>query len=109
MLRRTKRIHCDNGSEFAGRLVDLWAYANGVVMKYSRPGKPTDNAYIEAFNNRFRLECLNQHWFLDLRDATMKINAWWQDYNRVRPQGSMRQSGADGSRETDPSAIADGS
>jgi len=39
-----KRIHCDNGSEFSGRLVDLWAYANKVVMEYSRPGKPTDNA-----------------------------------------------------------------
>ena len=38
-----KRVHCDNGSELAGRLVDLWAYANGVAMEYARPGKPTDN------------------------------------------------------------------
>ena len=39
-----KRIYCDNGSEFSGRLVDLLAYANQVTMEFSRPGKPTDNA-----------------------------------------------------------------
>jgi len=54
-----RRIYCDNGSEFAGRLVDLWAYANKVTLEFSRPGKPTDNAYIESFNGSFREECLN--------------------------------------------------
>ena len=70
-----KRIHCDNGSEFAGRLVDLWAYTNGVVMEYSRPGKPTDNAIIESFNGTLRDECLNVHWFDDLTDAQRKLQA----------------------------------
>ena len=32
----------------------------GVVLDFSRPGKPMDNAFIEAFNGRFRAECLNQ-------------------------------------------------
>jgi len=59
-----RRIYCDNGSEFTGRLVDLWAYANKVTLAFSRPGKPTDNAYIEAFNARLRVKCLNASWFL---------------------------------------------
>ena len=78
-----KRIYCDNGSEFSGRLVDLWAYANGVVMQFSRPGKPTDNAYIESFNGSLRDECLNVHWFDDLTDAQTKLQAWRQEYNKT--------------------------
>jgi putative transposase len=84
-----KRIRIDNGSQFTSKEVDLWAYANNVVLDFSRPGKPTDNAFIEAFNSRFRPECLNQHWFLDIDDARSKIEAWRQDYNHVRPHGAI--------------------
>jgi transposase InsO family protein len=52
----------DNGSEFIPRDLDLWAYANDVTLDFSRPGKPTDNGFIEAFNSKFRAECLNAHW-----------------------------------------------
>ena len=75
------------GSEFVSKDLDLWAYANGVTLDLSRPGKPTDNAYIEAFNGRFRAECLNAHWFLTLADAAEKMEAWRKDYNEVRPHG----------------------
>ena len=54
-----KTIRVDQGSEFVSRDLDLWAYANGVTLDFSRPGKPTDNAFIEAFNGRLRAECLN--------------------------------------------------
>ena len=84
-----KRIYCDYGSEFVGRLVDLWAYANGVVMEFSRPGKPTDNAFIESFNGSLRDECLNVHWFDDLTDATEKLQAWRREYNETRPHRSL--------------------
>jgi len=84
-----RRIRVDNGSQFTSKEMDLWAYANGVVLDFSRPGKPTDNAFSEAFNSRFRLECLNQHWFLDIEDARVKIEAWRQDYNHVRPHGAI--------------------
>lgn len=84
-----QRIRLDNGSQFTSKEMDLWAYANDVVLDFSRPGKPTDNAYSEAFNSRFRLECLNQHWFLDIEDARAKIEAWRQDYNTVRPHGAI--------------------
>ena len=86
-----KRIHCDNGSEFAGRLVDFWAYANGVVMEFSRPGKPTDNAMIESFNGTLRDECLNVHWFDDLTDAQRKLQAWQREYNETRPHRSLNE------------------
>ena len=84
-----QRIRVDNGSQFTSKELDLWAYGHRVELDFSRPGKPTDNAFIEAFNSRFRLECLNQHWFLDLEDARAKIEAWRQDYNRVRPHGAI--------------------
>ena len=82
-------IRLDNGSQFTAKELDLWAYANEVVLDFSRPGKPTDNAFSEAFNSRFRLECLNQHWFLDIEDARDKIEAWRQDYNTTRPHGAI--------------------
>ena len=85
-----RRISCDNGSEFAGRLVDLWAYANKVTLDFSRPGKPTDNAYIESFNGSFREECLNVHWFEDLTDARAKMQVWKQEYNEERPHRSLK-------------------
>ena len=84
-----KRIYCDNGSEFVGRLVDLWAYANSVTMEFSRPDKPTDNAFIESFNGSLRDECLNVHWFDDLTDAKEKLQAWRREYNESRPHRSL--------------------
>ena len=80
-----RRIYCDNGSEFAGRFVDLWAYAHKVTLAFSRPGQPTDNAYIESFNGSLREECLNVHWFEDLTDARAKLQVWKQEYNEDRP------------------------
>jgi putative transposase len=61
-----KSINVDNGPEFISKELDLWAYKHSVTLNFSRPGKPTDNAFIESFNGRFREECLNQHWFLSL-------------------------------------------
>ena len=84
-----KTIRVDQGSEFVSRDVDLWAYAHNVTLDFSRPGKPTDNAYIEAFNGRFRAECLNTHWFLTLADAREKMEAWRRYYNEERPHGAI--------------------
>lgn len=68
-------IKVDNGSEFAGKVMDRWAYENGVELDFSRRGTPTDNAVVESFNGRLRQECLNEHWFLSLADARRKISA----------------------------------
>ena len=65
-------IRVDNGPEFISKDLNLWAYFEKVRLDFSRPATPTDNAFIEAFNSRFRQECLNEHWFLSLEDAQEK-------------------------------------
>ena len=76
------RIQCDNGSEFISRAMDTWAYDHGIVMDFSRPGKPMDNATVESFNGSFRDECLNVNWFLSMDDAQEKIEKWRRDHNQ---------------------------
>ena len=82
-------IVVDNGPEFISRALDQWALANGVVLHFIDPGKPTQNAYIESFNGKFRDECLNQNWFVDLADARQIIEVWRVDYNTMRPHSSL--------------------
>mgnify|MGYP000464330785 CR=1 FL=1 len=86
---KPRSIRVDNGPEFAGRMLDQWAYLNKVELDFSRPGKPTDNAYIEAFNSRLRRECLNASWFLSMADARARIEDWRTDYNHNRPHSSL--------------------
>ena len=84
-----KTMRVDQGSEFVSRDMDLWAYQRGVTLDFSRPGKPTDNAFTEAFNGRLRTECLNQHWLMTLADAAEKLEAWRRYYNDERPLGAI--------------------
>ena len=84
-----KTIRVDNGPEFTSKILDQWAYASKVTLDFSRPGKPTDNAFIESFNGRIRAECLNENWFLSIDDARQKIEAWRQDYNNHRPHSAL--------------------
>lgn len=83
-------ITIDNGPEFAGRALDEWAYQKGVKLNFIRPGKPTENAYAESFNGRFRDECLNTNWFISLSLARSVIEEWRRDYNEVRPHSSLK-------------------
>ncbi len=82
-------ITVDNGPEFAGKALDAWAYKNNVKLDFIRPGKPVENAYIESFNGRFRDECLNEHYFLDLKEARETIEEWRLDYHSFRPHSSL--------------------
>ncbi len=86
-LPRTIRV--DNGPEFISKVLDQWAYLNGVELDFSRPGKPTDNAFIEAFNGCLREECLNENWFISLQDARDKVNAWREEYKKRRPHSAL--------------------
>ena len=61
-----RSITLDNGSEFAGRVVEAWAMQNGVQLCFIRPGRPVENGFIESFNGRLRDECLNVEWFASL-------------------------------------------
>jgi putative transposase len=83
------RIRVDNGPEFISKALDQWAYLNGVQLDFSRPGKPSDNGLIEAFNGRLRQECLNESWFLSLEDAREKVESWRQQYNKERPHRAL--------------------
>ena len=80
-------IRVNQGTEFVSRDLDLWAYQRGVMLDFSRPGKPTDNAFIEAFNGRFRAERVNAHWFLSVADAREKLEDCRKYYNEERPMG----------------------
>ena len=74
-----RSITVDHGTEFTSRALEDWAYRRGVQLDFIRPGKPVENAFIEAFNGRLRDECLNVHQFTSLEDAKAKIEAWRQD------------------------------
>ena len=83
------KIRVDNGCEFVSRDMDRWAYQRGVTLDFSRPGKPTGNAFIEAFNSKLRSECVNTHWFLSLEDACEKLDRWRRHYNEERPYSAI--------------------
>lgn len=86
-----KVITVDNGPEFICMALDRWAYKNAVKLKFSRPGKPTDNPYIESFNGRLRDEFLNTHWFMSLDHARKEAQEWRREYNEERPHSSLGQ------------------
>ena len=90
-LRRglPQTIVMDNGPELTSRVLDQWAYAHGVELRFIDPGKPVQNAFIESFNGRFRDECLNQHWFVNLAHARRVVETWRLDYNQARPHSSL--------------------
>lgn len=78
-------IVCDNGTEFTGKEMDQWENRTGVQLRFIEPGKPTQNAFIESFNGKFRRECLEQNWFGDLNEARTTIEIWRKEYNDERP------------------------
>lgn len=85
------RIFVDNGGEFSGRIFDLWAYHHKSQIDFSRPGRPTDNCFVETFNGSLRDECLNVHWFETIDEARAKIEAWRVEYNESRPHQSLKE------------------
>ena len=82
-------ITVDNGTEFASKAMDLWAYKNRVHLDFIRPGRPVENGYIESFNGRLRDECLNVEVFFTLADARRKLALWRHDYNHHRPHSAL--------------------
>lgn len=87
--RLPRRLLTDNGPEFTGRALNEWAQKHGIGLEHSRPGKPTDNGFVESFNGRLRDECLNQNIFVSLADARHLIEEWRQDYNCNRPHSAL--------------------
>ena len=87
---RPESITCDNGSEFAGRVLEAWAMEQGVQLIFIRPGPPMENGFIESFNGRLRDECLNVEWFTSLEDARRQLATWRYHYNHERPHSALQ-------------------
>lgn len=84
-----RRIIIDNGPEFTSSALDAWAFSRDVELHFITPGKPCQNGYIESFNGKFRDECLNENWFVDLKDTRQIIETWRKDYNEERPHSAL--------------------
>lgn len=82
-------LRTDNALEFCGRAMVTWAHHRGLTLRLTAPGKPTQNAYVESFNGRFREECLNEHWFTNLAHAQVVIETWRREYNEERPKRAL--------------------
>jgi putative transposase len=67
----------------------FWAKERGIKLQFIQPGKPTQNAFVESFNGKFRDYCLNLHWFRTLAEARIEIDTWRKHYNEVRPHSSL--------------------
>jgi len=83
-----RAVRTDQGPEFTSRAFLAWANARGVRDILNQPGRPTQNAYVESFNGKFRGECLNEHWFETLAQARHEIAIWRLDFNETRPYSS---------------------
>lgn len=83
------KIVLDNGPELTSKAMFLWSRRKKVKLHFIQPGKPTQNAFVESFNGRFRDLCLNQHYFTSLDDARKIIDHWRDHYNRVKPHSSL--------------------
>ena len=87
--RVPKSIVCDNGPELTSKAFFFWTKERGIKLLFIQPGKPTQNAFVESFNGKFRDYCLNLHWFRSLEEARREIDGWRQHYNNVRPHSSI--------------------
>ena len=87
--RCPKTIVCDIGPELTSKAMFFWSRDKSIKLQFIQPGKPTQNAFVESFNGKFRNYCLNLHWFRSLEEAKDTINEWRQHYNEVRPHSSL--------------------
>jgi putative transposase len=84
-----QEIHVDHGPEFVCRSVRSWCEQQCILLRYIDPGRPMQNGHIESFNGRFRDECLNANWFLNLAHTRRQVEAWRVDYNQSRPHSAL--------------------
>ena len=84
-----EHIRSDNGTEFIAGKIQRWLRVNQIKTLYIEPGSPWQNGYIESFHSRFRDECLNREWLLNLREARVVIEDWRMHYNTERPHSRL--------------------
>lgn len=86
-----KYIRCDNGPEFISHQLAQWACLNKIELRFIQPGKPSQNGLIERLNKTLRKECLNLHWFKNLKTLNQSIQDWSIVYNYERPHKSLKR------------------
>lgn len=86
---RPLNIVCDNGTEFTSMAMFDWSKRTGIGLRFIRPGKPNENAFVESFNGRQRDECMNENLFSTLWEARQIVEQWRQHYNQHRPHSAL--------------------
>lgn len=86
-----KVLGSDNGPEFRSRHMDQWAYQRGVKLHFIKPGKPTQNAYVESLNSQIRKRLLNTNWFTSLAEVRYRAEEWRTKYNTIQRHGSLNK------------------
>ncbi len=87
---KPKMIKSDNGTEFTSNAILRWCSEHNIHWHYIQPGKPYQNGSVESFNGKLRDECLNENWFLSLREAQQIVEKWREDYNAFRPHSALQ-------------------
>lgn len=83
------KMRMDNGPELVLLTLAQWAEEHGVMLEFIRPGKPTQNAFIERFNRTYRTEILDFYLFRTLNEAREITERWLAEYNGERPHESL--------------------
>ncbi|WP_308860672.1 integrase core domain-containing protein [Myroides albus] len=84
-----KYIRCDNGPEFISKTFVNWCENNFIEIKYTQPGKPMQNGYIERFNRFFREDILDAFYFNDIYQLQRLADKWKEDYNFNHPHKAL--------------------
>jgi putative transposase len=83
------KMRMDNGPELISLALAQWAEDHGVMLEFIKPGKPTQNAFIERFNRTYRTEILDFYLFRTLNEAREITERWLNEYNSERPHESL--------------------
>ena len=86
---KPEAIRVDNGPEFICRLLEEWAVSHRIRLMFIQPGKPTQNSYIERFNQNYRKGVLDKYLFEDLNQVRIISNDWIWRYNNIRTHNSL--------------------
>ena len=70
--------------------VGLWLMMFDGVSR-TVPVRPTDSAFIEAFNSLVRRECLSQHYSSSLEEGRHVLAGGAEEHNNEWPHGSLGQ------------------